>query len=70
MRRKSFTSAQQLLLILSLGFLVGSFLIGILSIFHSKEVNLLVEGCYEINGTPVLEASYLHINYSFQCVKT
>ncbi len=56
------------LLILFTALLVVAFLMITDSYFNTKEINLLVTGCYESGGEIILEIqNNLTSNYSFEC---
>ena len=65
LKNKHFTGV---LLILVMALLGVAFLMITYSYFNTKEINLLITGCYENGGEAILEIhNNLTSNYSFEC---
>ncbi|RHW41532.1 hypothetical protein D1B31_07360 [Neobacillus notoginsengisoli] len=45
------------------------FLTGSQSYFNYKEINFATDKCLEIGGSPVVQSSFLALNFSFSCEK-
>ncbi|WP_240377959.1 hypothetical protein [Bacillus piscicola] len=58
-----------IILIGTLSFVMVAFLISTQSYFNSKEIRLASDRCYEIDGTPKVQADSLNLSYSFSCEK-
>lgn len=67
MKLKKLTGKQGLAIMVSVLLVTGAFLIATQSYFHTKEIKMASEGCYDIDGDVVLETSFLNLSYSFSC---
>ena len=57
----------KILSIAAVSVLAAVILIGSLSYFNYREINLASDLCYEVGGSPKVESTFLAFHYSFSC---
>ncbi|MGE6630607.1 hypothetical protein [Bacillus sp. NPDC077027] len=67
MRKKNYITKLQLAIVLSIALVITASLVFTKIYFNNKEMQFLVESCYQVDGSPQLEIGSLSLDYSFEC---
>ncbi|MFS0656497.1 hypothetical protein [Bacillus sp. 179-C3.3 HS] len=67
MKRKKLTTPQRMAIIVPFILVMASLLLFTKVSFNNKEIRTLTNSCYDVNGSPEVELSFLNLDYSFHC---
>ncbi len=67
MKLKRLTIKQRLSILVPLTLVVMAFLIASKSYFNNQEISMFSTSCFEQEGYPVVETTFLTLDYSFSC---